>query len=781
MKKLTPFLLTILLLSLAACSTASGATLTPTIVRLDRGELAQAATSTAEAVEPTSTTEAAEPTATNTTVAASPTATEAIETADPTATSAATAATTAVTPTSSATTTATASAVAQVEIVTPAINLRSGPGMDYDSIGTAQEGEQLDVTGVSASKVWLQVITADGKTAWVSASTDFVRLISAEIDDLPVVEAGSSATGATQQAASASFADVVATETVAANTSGGQLVFATSSGGDLYIVNLDGTGLQKLASGVIDPIVSPDGTQVAYTRWESSEWGAVYTFSLVDGVERVVYSDILQPKSPTWSPDGQKLVVSFQQGGVRDPKEECRRYDFGERVRIPENSTITSTTYNGDKSKTIVCFVRNEDLQWLLTEIDVATGERQDLPSDLYSFAPAWDPENPQRVIYEGIKGLMQLDLSTGSNTALTTDAGDTAPIFSSDGQTLLMTYKQHDHWEVYTYNLASGARERLTKPPLMADPQYSSAAPTWSPDGSQIAFLTDRTGQWEIWVMNVDGSDPQPLFSPEVQGQLGLQYNGVNEQLLNWIGSTAPVSANASPDQLVSIPTVSAPTEETLPANTALTGDWDFSFGTMSLTQRSAVVDGTYSWYGSVDTGTIDGIVLDDLSQFQGLWISDRNSDSQQLLRWKIAPDYNSFTGSTTGGMNAQQWCGVRSGQPLPDGCGFSGSWQLHFASPVDMTGQATLVQTGATVQGTFVDSEGHSGEITGVVTVASTTEVMLSGTWSNDQGQQDTFEWHLDLTTGRTFQGRRDPGNSEWCGWREGTDEPVPCGWED
>ncbi|MCB0195698.1 MAG: PD40 domain-containing protein [Anaerolineae bacterium] len=781
MKKLTPFLLIIVLLSLAACSTASGATLTPTIVRLDRGELAQAATSTAEAAEPTNTTEAAEPTATNTTVAASPTATEDTEAAEPTATSAATTAA-AVTPTSSATTTtATADAVAQVEIVTPAINLRSGPGMDYESIGTAQAGEQLDVTGVSASKVWLQVITADGETAWISASTDFVRLLSAEIDDLPVIEAGSSATGATPEAASTGFADVVATETVAANTSGGQLVFATSSGGDLYIANMDGTGLQKLASGVIDPIVSPDGTQVAYTRWESSEWGAVYTLSLVDGVERVVASDILQPKSPTWSPDGQKLVLSFQQGGVRDPQQECRRYDYDERVRLPEGATITSTTRNGDKGQVLICFVRAEDLQWLLTEIDIATGQRQDLPSDLYSYAPAWDPENPQRVIYEGIKGLMQLDLSTGSNTALTTDAGDTAPIFSADGQTLLMTYKQHDHWEVYTYNLASGERVRLTKPPLMADPQYSSAAPTWSPDGSQIAFLTDRTGQWEIWVMNVDGSDPQPLFSPEVQAQLGLQYNGVNEQLLNWIGTTAPVSMNASPDQLVSIPTVAAPAEDALPANTDLTGDWDFSFGMMSLSQRSAVIDGTYSWYGSMDTGTIDGIVLDDLGQFQGLWISDRGSESQQLLRWNIAPNYNSFTGSTTGGMNAQQWCGVRSGQPLPDGCGFSGSWQLHFTSPVAMTGQATLVQTGAMVQGTFVDSQGHSGEINGVVTVASTTEAILSGTWSNDQGQQDTFEWRLDITTGRTFQGRQEPGNSEWCGWREGTDQPDPCGWED
>ena len=95
---------------------------------------------------------------------------------------------------------------------------------------------------------------------------------------------------------------------------------------------------------------------------------------------------------------------------------------------------------------------------------------------------------------------------------------------------------KQHDHWEVYTYNLETGQRLRLTKPPILADPQYNSASPAWSPDGSQIAFVTDRTGRWEIWVMDVDGSNQHPLFPPEVQAQFELQYHGVNERMLNWI-----------------------------------------------------------------------------------------------------------------------------------------------------------------------------------------------------------------------------------------------------
>ena len=124
--------------------------------------------------------------------------------------------------------------------------------------------------------------------------------------------------------------------------------------------------------------------------------------------------------------------------------------------------------------------------------------------------------------------------MTNNTNSFLTTDRRDTGPVFSPDGQKLALTYKQHDHWEVYTLDLQSGERRRLTKPPILADPQYNSAAPAWSPD-QYLAFLTDRSGRWEIWVMAADGSNPRPLLPPEVQAKLNLVYHGVNERMLNW------------------------------------------------------------------------------------------------------------------------------------------------------------------------------------------------------------------------------------------------------
>jgi dipeptidyl aminopeptidase/acylaminoacyl peptidase len=364
--------------------------------------------------------------------------------------------------------------------------------------------------------------------AWISASPDYTRLITGELTDVPLLGEIPPAPLATSAAASSP------NEPKSSEGLPGRLVFATSSGGTLYLSNADGSGLRHLADGVIDPVVSPNGRQVAFTRWDGAEVGTLYTLNLDDGRERVIMGDTLQAKSPTWSPDGTKIALSFQYGGLRNPEEECREFDFDDTVRIPTRARVTSfqITKNGIE----VCFIRWEDLQWGLRRVEVETGQFENLPVDRYSYNPAWDPQKAWRVIYDGDKGLMQLDVTTNTLWPITTDVRDSGPVFSPDGQQLALTYQQHDHWEVYTFNLEQGNRQRLTKPPLLADPQYSSAAPAWSPDGQQLAFFTDRSGIWQIWVMNADGSNPRPMFDPQQQAQLGLEYHGVNERLLNWI-----------------------------------------------------------------------------------------------------------------------------------------------------------------------------------------------------------------------------------------------------
>jgi dipeptidyl aminopeptidase/acylaminoacyl peptidase len=408
----------------------------------------------------------------------------------------------------------------QVEIITSAVNVRAGPGTKFPIIGGALASDTFDIEGSDETGAWLKIVF-DRDEGWITAQAEYVRLLDNAIN-VPVAPLPSGVGAGVPQSPL---------------PTGGRLIVASRSGGDLYLIELenDNTVVQELAKNVIDPAISPDGNQVAFTRWDGSEFGALYILDLATSQERVVAGEIRQPKSPTWSPDGGKIVISFQHGGMRNPQQECRKFDFNDGVNLPDNVTIVYTDVDAD-GRLVVCFIENEDLHWLLREIDVESGQFADLPSAQYAYSPTWDPQNPWRVVYSGPAGLMQFDVNEQREWPLTTDLRDKEPVFSPDGQQLAVTYRQHDHWEVYTVDVQTGQRQRLTKPPILADPQYSSAAPTWSPDGTQLAFVTDRRGSWELWVMDADGSNPRPLLSPELQTRLSLEYAGVNERLLNWL-----------------------------------------------------------------------------------------------------------------------------------------------------------------------------------------------------------------------------------------------------
>ena len=419
--------------------------------------------------------------------------------------------------------------VPRIEIIIAALNLRQGPGVDFAIVGSARAGDVLEVVGVNETGDWLQIIREDGDLGWISGQGLYARWVSSAQMDVPVVTSPADPLPASGVPAAVSAAP-------SNNSLSGRLVLMNRSGGSLFVVDIDGGDLRRLADGVIDPVVSPDGQQVAFTRWDGAEFGGLHLINIDGTGERPILGDMRQPKSPSWSPDGQKIVVSFQSGGLRDPVEICKSYSFGQEVRLPR-SRVTITRFKlGDDGRIQLCYIPFEDLQWRLRQIDVTTGQFEDLPSDEYSYNPAWDPDKPWRVIYDGNKGLVQVDVTNGNRWPISEDVRDSGPVFAPDGRLLALTYKQHDHWEVYTLELETGARRRLTKPPILADPQYNSAAPAWAPDGAHLAFLTDRTGSWEIWVMEADGSGQRPLLLADIQAVLSIDYQGVNERMLNWI-----------------------------------------------------------------------------------------------------------------------------------------------------------------------------------------------------------------------------------------------------
>jgi hypothetical protein len=270
----------------------------------------------------------------------------------------------------------------------------------------------------------------------------------------------------------------------------------------------------------------------------------------------------------------------------------------------------------------------------------------------------------------------------------------------------------------------------------------------------------------------------PPPSATPVMPAaSLGLEVTPV---ALPPVRATATVVVLLLPAQEELTPERVNTEIELAPATTVeiLTGQWDFNFGTMTLTQNGAGVIGTYTWYGDLDGGDIKGNFITELSQVRGLWLSQNKPNEQGFLHWKLV-DGQTLTGTfENNGLNGQ-WCAVRSGEPLPAGCGFSGAWNLQFGSPGNISGRAVLTQTGGRVTGTYTAGDGRVGEIVvASLTIRSLTEATLEGIWRTASGEMGRFEWQLDQTTNDTFAGRRLDDGSEWCGWREGLERPVACG---
>jgi hypothetical protein len=421
-----------------------------------------------------------------------------------------------------ATVAAQAPQTAGLTVLVPTLNVRSGPGTGYPVIGTLRQRDQASVVGRHSASGWWQVKPGSGSTGWVSGSPALVRVSG---DTAAVTEVSAPPLPAR-----------------AATAKKGLLAFQLSNGGTIYVVNPDGSGLRALTTGM-DPVLSPDGKQVAFTRWAESKEGSpgsVWVINTDGSGERRVDDTATQPRSPSWSPDGKQLMITTQQGGRLFSEDYC-----GPLKPLPEGATnITLETKcegEGEEEKCSqeLCYDLLPRAGHLLRSINLDTGAVQDQPVAKYSFTPAWDPANSWRVIYRDEQGLAALDVNRGAAWPLTDDSSDYTPAFSPDGKEIAVAYRQHDHWEIHVLNADGGGRARLTETPidvsLAGKPAWNNVAPTWSPDGKKIAFLTDRSGRWEIWTMGADGSNQRPLLPASVGTKLALQHTTDDDRSVSW------------------------------------------------------------------------------------------------------------------------------------------------------------------------------------------------------------------------------------------------------
>ncbi|MBV1835690.1 Tol-Pal system protein TolB [Acetobacter estunensis] len=99
-------------------------------------------------------------------------------------------------------------------------------------------------------------------------------------------------------------------------------------------------------------------------------------------------------------------------------------------------------------------------------------------------------------------------DLATGRQHIISDFNGvPLGPHYSPDGNTLLVPVARGSGSELYSVNIASGAKRQLT-----SSGGAINVSPSFSPDGSQIVFNSDRGGAPELYIMSAGGGNARRL-----------------------------------------------------------------------------------------------------------------------------------------------------------------------------------------------------------------------------------------------------------------------------
>jgi TolB protein len=254
----------------------------------------------------------------------------------------------------------------------------------------------------------------------------------------------------------------------------GTKVYYTSERGkvkEIWVMDHEGSNqrqLSRLGSTSRDPMVSPDGTRIAFTTFAKGN-PSIMVISSETGRQIPFYNQRASLNAtPDFMPDGRIIYSSTAAGGF------AQLY-----------------LANGDGSG-----------------LSRLTNTRA------IDIHPRVNPKNPNELVFvsgrSGLPQIYKMNMDGTDVVRLTPGEGEAVqPAWHSNGQLIAFSWtKGFDpgNYNIFIMDVASKRIEQLTHG------AGRNENPSWAPDGRHLVFSSTRSGSAQIWTMLADGTQIRQL-----------------------------------------------------------------------------------------------------------------------------------------------------------------------------------------------------------------------------------------------------------------------------
>ena len=285
---------------------------------------------------------------------------------------------------------------------------------------------------------------------------------------------------------------------------------------DIWIMNSDGSKNRFLVKGG-SPEWSPDGRRILYVTSGQPSGSQIFVKWMDTGEETQLTHLERSPSNLEWSPDGHRIAFNMSVPSKPEFSVKMPPRPSGAKWVDPPR-LIDRLDYRADGVG-----YRPEGFSHIFVIPDTGGTPRQLTDGDYSHGAPEWTPDS-QKVIFSGVRkpdaeylrggsDIYSLSISDGRITQLTDRNGpDGNPTVSHDGRLIAYTgYDQTDDTytvsKLYVMDIDGKNKRALT--------QSFDRAPSnliWAADNNGIYFTTEDRGSDNLYFESLKGGAPQAV-----------------------------------------------------------------------------------------------------------------------------------------------------------------------------------------------------------------------------------------------------------------------------